>query len=95
MLELRFIDARVTALSYSYLVRADYCPRKGISLTFSTCDVVIEGINLRPLYNQIVTHHCSFIPEEPRSVLLERSAETKTPQYVSKIRIIEPVGEES
>lgn len=63
MLECRLKDGTVQALAYTYLVKADFCPEKGIILAFVGHRVGIEGRNLLNLFKRLVRHEVNFICE--------------------------------
>lgn len=61
MLDLVLADGRRVGLPYAMLVRAEFDPSKGITLRFSTDDVVIEGYRLKPVYKAILQHRARTI----------------------------------
>lgn len=63
MLECRLKDGTIQALAYTYLVKADFCPQKGISLAFVGHKVSIEGRNLSSVFKRLVRHEVNFICE--------------------------------
>jgi hypothetical protein len=63
MLECRLKDGTTQALAYTYLVKADFCPEKGITLAFVGHQVSIEGRNLLSLFKRLVRHEVNFICE--------------------------------
>ena len=56
MLDLEFSDGNRSALPYSMLMKAEYDPSVGITLRYSTEDVVITGQRLEALYKSIIQH---------------------------------------
>lgn len=66
MLECRLKDGTTQALAYTYLVKADFCPEKGITLAFVGHRVCIEGRNLSGVFKRLVRHEVNFICERDR-----------------------------
>jgi hypothetical protein len=63
MLECRLKDGTKQALAYTYLVKAVFCPEKGIVLDFVGHRVSIEGRNLLNIFKRLVRHEVNFICE--------------------------------
>lgn len=95
MLELRFKDGRATLLDYTYLPRCDYDPDRGIRLAFSTCEVRIEGSNLRGLLEEIRARKRRVIEEETSTARLVKLGHDAAPPFVSRIRIFTDGEEEA
>lgn len=76
MLELRFKDGSVIALSYAMLDRASFDPSDGIRLRFPGQEVLIAGQHLNEgrgvgLFDAIVRHRAVWIREASRADLLD------------------------
>jgi hypothetical protein len=93
MLELRFKDGRSTFLDYTYFPRCDYDPQRGIRLRFSTCDVWIEGSNLRDLLEEIISRKRRWVAEDANASRLVKLVDAAPGPFVSRIVIDD--GEES
>jgi hypothetical protein len=63
MLDIRAITRDAIAMPYSYLEMIQYDPSVALVLTFSACEVRIEGRNLAELYAALTEHKVNYIQE--------------------------------
>jgi hypothetical protein len=63
MLDIRATGRNAIALPYLYLEMVQYNPSVALVLTFSTCEVRIEGHCLSSIYENLVEHAVEFIQE--------------------------------
>ncbi len=87
MLELRFKSGRSTFVDWSYFPQCDYDPEHGIRMKFSTCEVRIEGSNLRGLVDEICARKRRLIEENATASKLVKLVDAPTQPYVSKITV--------
>lgn len=62
-LDIRLKGGNAIALPYSYLLSIHYNAQGKITLTWAHATVTIEGRNLKPIYDGMLTHNVSFIHE--------------------------------
>lgn len=85
MLDLVFADGRHVGLPYATLVKAEFDPSQGITLRFSTDDVMIEGYRLEPLYRAILQHRAREVRATGRAGQFEKEKDGDGP-VVTAIR---------
>lgn len=87
MVQLRKKDGNCKALSYGYLISADFNPSQGIVLQFVGCRVRLVGRQLRPLMDRLVGHRVTWVQEEDDLASRER------PDGATVVTLIEIVAE--
>lgn len=63
MCEFRLKSGNAVALAYSYLVKAEFDPSRGIELDFSAHTVTLTGKNLAPVFAGIVAQRVAVVTE--------------------------------
>ena len=63
MLDIRATAGEAIALPYSYLEMVQFNPSVALVLTFTSCEVRIEGQRLFSVYEAIVQHTVTYIQE--------------------------------
>jgi hypothetical protein len=87
MCEFRMLNGNSHSLAYSFLVGAEFDSSKGIQLDFSGYAVTIEGRNLRPGYNGLISHRVAVVRQND-----DLQAEATLPEdsaVITKIEIKE------
>lgn len=64
MFELRTRDGKRTALSYSYLIKADFDPETGIEIYVSNVVVVVKGRALEEMYAYLLQNRLTWVRED-------------------------------
>jgi hypothetical protein len=83
MLDIRATGRDAVALPYSYLEMVQFDPSVAIVLTFTTCEVRIEGHCLPALYDALVQHSVEYMQENDATY---EQANDKLP-FISRIEI--------
>lgn len=63
MCEFRSKTGNAVALAYSYLVKAEFDPSRGIELDFSAHVVKLSGRNLAPVFSGLVAQRVAVVTE--------------------------------
>lgn len=63
MLELRYKSGNAEAFAYSFLFSASMNPSKAITLDFGGKTAKITGVNLRPLFDALVSQRVTWVQE--------------------------------
>src|SRR5580658_1481855 len=90
MLDIRATGRNAVALPYLYLEMVQYNPSVALVLTFSTCEVRIEGHCLSALYGYLVEHAVESIQENDAKY--EKPDENQP--FIRRIEI-KPVSQET
>lgn len=64
MLDLRLRTGDHTALPYAYLDAINFDASGTLNLSFGARTVTVEGRNLRPIFEQLLTHSIRFLQEQ-------------------------------
>jgi hypothetical protein len=89
MLDIRATTRDAVAMPYSYLEMIQYDPSVAIVLTFTVCEVRIEGRNLAELYAALTEHKVNYIQEN--NAKYDEVPETSP--FIERIEIT-PLGQE-
>ncbi len=71
MIEFQFKTGDSKAFSYPYLTNVGFKLSEGITISFTTGEVIIKGRNLQPLHKYLLLHKVVFIQEIPDDDLPE------------------------